>query len=92
MQSLWELRSYLSRMRDLQTVLVRFEGDKLAEYGFTKGFLLGDRFAELSYREVTSLAMAEMGIDPMRRGKVYAYVLRRAPAFVPEYYGWGVDR
>jgi hypothetical protein len=96
MHKLWQLRQYLAKMRDAQTVLVRFDGLKGPEclaFGFTdEGYRLGDRFAELSYKPCISLAMAEMGLDPLKRGEVYAYIERRAPAFVPNYYGWGIER
>jgi hypothetical protein len=89
---LWELRQYLNRMNRGQTVCVKFEGDILMEYGFTDGFNLGSKFAELGYKAITSLAMAELGIDPFRRGVVYAYIEQRNPAFVHSFYGWGIER
>lgn len=95
LQQLWLLRQYLSRMRDLQTVFVRFDGmrgPECVEFGFTQGYSLGGAFAELRYKPATAMQMADMGIDPMTRGTVYAYIERRAPAFVDKHYGWGVER
>lgn len=86
---LWKLRQYLDRYKpDGQTVMVQFNG-QLTEFPVTSGYRLGDEFKQLGTRIDYAMAMAEMGLDPFQRGKVYAYVLRRRPEFVDKWYGWG---